>query len=210
MKNSLLYLLFTVAVWGCFVLQVSGKRVSEKKSCTLTSLTVEGREAPMGLDERQPRFGWQWVSDRNGVRQTAYRLIVSSSREKAERCEGDVWDSGWVESDASQWVDPGKLVLQPNHVYFWRVRGAAGRKQTDWSPISMWTTGLLDDSRWQGEWIGTDSLLAHDSDARHSRCTGRYFRKEFQARGDLRRATVHVSGLGTYVLYINGRRVGAD
>ncbi len=210
MKKSLLYLLFIVAAWSGHMLPVSGKHVSEKRSCELTSLTVEGREAPMGLDELQPRFGWQWVSGRNGVRQTAYRLIVSSSREKAEHCEGDVWDSGWVESSTSQWVDPGTLVLQPNRAYFWRVRGVAGKKHTDWSPVAMWTTGLLNDSLWRGVWIGTDTLLVHDSSTQHSRCTGRYFRKEFRAHGNLRRATVHVSGLGTYVLYLNGRRVGDD
>lgn len=210
MKKYLLYAVFMMAVVEGIVFSAFGKQAPENKAGSVVFLTVEGRTEPVGIDELHPRFGWRLIADQNGVKQTAYHLLVSSSREKSEQCDGDIWDSGVVESDVSQWVGVDSLALQPNQTYFWRVRIMTNKGQTDWSPIAMWATGLLEEAHWQGEWIGIDSLLLYDSDSRHSRCTGRYFRKEFRARGNVRRAMVHVSGLGTYLLYINGRRVGQD
>ena len=70
----------------------------------LERLTVEGRREPMGIDVATPRFGWQIVSSERNVMQEAYRIIVASTEERLECGEGDVWNSGWVRSDSSQWV----------------------------------------------------------------------------------------------------------
>lgn len=62
-------------------------------------LTVEGRIAPMGLDDLHPRFGWQLLSAENDVQQTSYRIIVSESP-----LSSIIWDSGEVQSNNSQWL----------------------------------------------------------------------------------------------------------
>lgn len=176
---------------------------------TLTRLTVEGRTAPAGLDITSPRFGWQIVSDRNNVVQKHYRIIVASSPEILATDTGDIWDSGTVRSDSSQWVAIGATAaLKPNKRYWWKVAVGTNRGKTGWSEPASWSTGLLNPDNWQGRWIGLDSLMPWDSDKRHSRISSRYLRKTFKAAGKPVRATMHISGLGLYTLYINGSRIG--
>lgn len=177
----------------------------------LTGLTVEGRTCPAGLDIAVPRFGWQIVSDRNNVVQEYYRIIVASSPEILAGDTGDVWDSGTVRSDSSQWVAfKAAAALKPNRRYWWKVTAGTNRGRTGWSEPACWSTGLLRPDNWQGRWIGLDSLMPWDSDRRHSRISSRYLRKTFTAAAKPVRATVHISGLGLYTLYINGSRVGDD
>ena len=181
-----------------------------KYSVEISTLTVEGRNNPLGLDIVHPRFGWVIHSEKKGVVQEEYRIVISSTRENAENLKADVWDSGIVGSDSSQWVQLHGFTPEPNKEYYWRVWVKANRGKPVWSETNRWSTGLLTDRHWKGEWIGTDSLCAYDNDQRHSRCTGRYLRKEFSLEKEVKRATVHVSGLGVYTLYINGKRVGKD
>jgi len=173
-------------------------------------LTIEGRTAPQGLDEPSPRFGWQIQSDQKDVRQKAYHVLVASSQDKLDNGIGDVWDSQKVRSDQSQHVAYIGKPLEPNTTYYWKVRTWTNKGNSKWSVSASWSTGIMGDEHWQGQWIGTDSLQSNDYDGKLSRCTGRYFRKEFGARNKVRRAYVHVSGLGYYALYINGQRVGRD
>ncbi len=173
-------------------------------------LTVEHRTEPLGLDEERPRLGWQIESDKNGVEQRTYRVIVASTRHKAESLEGDEWDSGTVRSNQSQWVDV-PIAVRPNKQYFWRVLVGINKGKSQWSEVATWTTGLLDEAHWKGSWIGLDSMMAWDRAERHSRLSARYLRKEFATRKvAIKRAMVHISGLGLYTLDINGQRVGDD
>ena len=167
-------------------------------------LTVEGRKEPLGLDDLQPRFGWQLVSGENDVRQTGYRLQVSSM----PNGEADVWDSGEVNSDSSQWVAYKGSALSPNKDYFWRVKVTTNKGASDWSTYQKWSTGLLEAKNWKGKWIGLDSLTDDVVMERHSRIACRHLRKTFAINKLVRRATVHVCGLGYYVLNINGQRIG--
>ena len=167
-------------------------------------LTVEGRVQPLGLDDLQPRFGWQLLSGENDVRQTQYHLQVSSTPEG----QGDVWDSGEVNSDSSQWVAYKGMALLPNKDYYWKVRVKTNKGESGWSPVQKWSTGLLDTSNWKGQWIGLDSLTDDVVMERHSRIAARHLRKDFSISKPVKRATVHVCGLGYYILKINGQRIG--
>jgi len=55
-------------------------------------LTAERLVNPLGLETQHPRLSWVITSDRTGVMQTAYRILVASSPELLEREKGDVWD----------------------------------------------------------------------------------------------------------------------
>ena len=167
-------------------------------------LTVEGRMQPLGLDNHQPRFGWQLVSGRHDVQQTAYHLLVSSTPDG----HGDVWDSGEILSDSSQWVAYKGAPLQPNKNYFWKVKVTTTQGESQWSSIQKWSTGLLHTDNWEGTWIGLDSLTDDVVMERHSRIAARHLRKEFSVSKPVKRATVHVCGLGYYILTLNGQRIG--
>ena len=64
----------------------------------ITNLRCEYLVAPLGIDERTPRLSWQLESERRGARQIAYRVRVASSSVLLARGDGDLWDSGRVES----------------------------------------------------------------------------------------------------------------
>lgn len=177
---------------------------------TLDGLTVEGRRSPLGLDVDHPRFGWKIKSEKRNVRQKSYHLLVASSLEKLNQGMADVWDSREVKSDSSQWVGYKGPGLKPNTDYYWKVKIVTNKGKTDWSQPTKWSTGLMAPDRWKGCWIGLDSLSAGDNMGKHSRLATRYLRKNFSTKGGVKRAVMHISGLGSYTLFINGERIGND
>lgn len=181
----------------------NGGRIVVKNELQPNHLTVEGRIEPMGLDTELPRFGWHIYSDKKNVIQQNYQIQVATSKTG----KIDVWDSGIVNSDQSQWVEM-KSELQPNTTYYWRVKVKTNKGESLWSQWSQWTTGLLKEENWKGQWIGYDSLTADVVMERHSRIAARHLRKLFTPKKNVKRATAHICGLGYYILNINGRRIG--
>lgn len=175
---------------------------------SVTDLRTEQLKQPLGIDVRQPRLGWRIESDEHNVMQTAYHILVASSPELLAQDKGDVWDSGRMESDASQWVEYQGKSLQRNTPYYWKVKIETNKGKTDWSETAFWSTGLFNEADWRGQWIGVDQAAPGDSETQWSRLSARYLRKEFTLTKSVKRATVHIAGLGMYELYINGQRIG--
>jgi len=186
-------------------------------------LRCEYRENPMGIDASAPRLSWQLQSKERGQRQTAYRILVASSADLLKRNQGDLWDSGKVESDQSIQVHYAGQPLAARQPCFWKVQtwdqdGKAG----DWSPVATWEMGLSDAMDWQdADWI----CLANDT--RRSPLIERpvqtekmdqprmakafpspLFRREFTVKAGLKRARAYVCGLGYNEVYVNGQRCG--
>lgn len=163
-------------------------------------LRTEYQINPMGLDAVKPRLSWTLSADRAGARPTAYRIQV--------RREGDgqgIWDSGKVESDRTFHVSYEGPALTPEQRYGWKVQvwDDLGRN-TDWSTEAFWETGLESGRPWDARWIGapleTDGLPSPSP----------LLRREFPIRPGLVRARLHVSALGLYEAWLNGRRVTDD
>lgn len=172
---------------------------------------VEHLEEPLGLPTRVPRFSWQTVSDKRDVVQKSYRLIVSSSAEKAERCEGDLWDSG-KQLSADQILIPyaGK-VLKDNSEAWWRVKVETNKGSSEWSAPARFGIGLLGENRWNGRWIGLESEAGDNLMKLHTELPARYLRKEFRLKDKpVKRATAYISGLGLYRLFINGEEIAPE
>ena len=172
-----------------------------------TDLRTEHRREPMDIGTTRPRLGWRIEATGDDVRQTSYEIIVSSTRAKAESCEGDLWATK-EESGAMQWIDYGGRQLHADERCYWRVRLTTNHGETEWSEVATWNVGLLTEGDWRGDWIGWDHAEAGDVEDVHSQLASRYMRKEFSAKKDVRRATMYVSGLGQYEAYMNGERVG--
>ena len=174
----------------------------------ITDLRTEQLKNPAGIDVRQPRLSWRIESDEQNVIQTAYHILVASSPELLEQGKGDIWDSGKIESDASQWITYQGKTLKCNASYYWKVKIDTNKGATNWSAPAFWTTGLFNEADWQGQWIGLDRAAPRDSETQWSRLAARYLRKEFAVKKDVKRATVHIAGMGLYELFINGQRIG--
>ncbi len=166
---------------------------------------LEGLTNPLGIDVPNPRFSWSLeVTDETDVKQIAYQIEVSSSKE----FELIRWSSGKVKSDESLWIPYRGETLNSNAKYFWRVKSWTNKGETSWSKPSFWSMGLLTETDWSAQWIGMDKAMPWDSETQWSRLSARYLRKEFTTAKEISRATVHLSGLGMYELWLNGSRIG--
>jgi len=124
-------------------------------------LRCEFRTQPLGLGERAPRLGWKLEATdarARGLGQTAYRVLVASSSELLSADQGDLWDSGRVESAQTSQVAYAGRQLVSRQACQWKVRvwDQAG-KPSGWSRPSGWTMGLLEPGDWRAEWIGLDA-----------------------------------------------------
>jgi alpha-L-rhamnosidase len=155
-----------------------------------SGLRTEYLENPMGIDVRLPRFSWILEHSEHGQAQSAYEILVSAEPDVSS---GDIWASGRVGSAKSGQIVYGGRALESGKTYFWKVRtwDKDGR-ESPWSSIARFDTGLFDRADWRGTWIGCGNQL----------------RKEFSVGGAIKRARVYICGLGYYELRLNGRKVG--
>ena len=168
----------------------------------VTNLRVENLDKPLGIDTSEPRFSWQITSDKKNVCQTAYQIVVSGD-------QGELWNSGRVESDQQLWVRYGGSQLKSNTVCTWKVKVWTTVGESDWSSEECFSIGLLDEGKWSGYWIGLEQLLPCEERGMHTRMAARYLRKEFQLKDKaIRRATAYVAGIGLHEFYVNGQRMG--
>ena len=190
---------------------VSLTMTSANKKKTLqinvTDLRTERLVNPMSIDTPTPRLGWRIETNTNDVKQTCYHLIVSSTPEKAQALDGDLWES-IVDTDQSQWISYQGKPLRSNTRCYWRVKVSTNKGDSDWSDVAMWNVGLLYEADWQGRWIGLDRKMSWDEETEHSRLSARYLRKEFDLDKQVAKATLYICGLGMYEAFINGKRIG--
>lgn len=202
----------------------------------VTNLKCEHFSNPLGIDKHKPRLSWMLESGQRGQKQTAYHVLVASSRDKLDKDLGDLWDSGYVKSEQSLDVSYKGSTLKSRSRYFWKVRiRDANGHMSAWSTPSSWSMGILSQDEWHGQWIQSDlelfeyqkelmKLADHNMEVldsliprgkRISRMTEKvmeapavWMRKEFKtANKKLRRATLYISGLGLYEPYLNGRKI---
>ncbi|WJH33405.1 family 78 glycoside hydrolase catalytic domain [Paenibacillus sp. CC-CFT747] len=173
---------------------------------TAYHLRVEYKENPLGIDRLRPRLGWRLQSGYRKDVQSAYRLIVSSSREALLGDSGDLWDTGKVPSDCSQHIEYEGAGLTSGQEVFWKVMvwDREGRP-SPWSEPAVWSMGLLERSEWKGKWIGLKSPHAPTHAAPKPAV---YLRKSLQVSKPVRRAVLYAAALGAYELYLNGSPIG--
>ena len=179
-----------------------------KAQVNVTNLRCEMLINPQGIDAVQPRFSWQLESSKKNVVQTSFQIIVSSTQQKLNTGEGDVWKSATINDSRSLLISYGGKPLQPATKYFWKVRISTNKGEAFANEKAFFTTGLLKAEDWKAKWIGYDKASVWDSVTQWSRLSARYLRKEFVNASAVKRATVYISGLGMYELFINAKKIG--
>ncbi len=90
--------------------------------------------------DAKPEFSW--IVPEKAVYQTAYQVLVSSSKGSLARSEADVWDSGRTTGSLSSEVEFAGAGLPDNSSFFWKVRIWDKRgKPSPWSEIKSFKTG---------------------------------------------------------------------
>ena len=190
----------------------------EKKQKTApVNLTCELTKIPLGIDNPFPRLSWQMNDTSRGAAQTAYQILVASSAGLLNNDKVDCWDSGIVEGSISHAVKYKGQKLVSGKRYYWKVKiWDESGKVSAYSEPAWWEMGLLNPADWQAHWITTDeagmtgSYIKQGEKEKYVPPRSLALRKKFKTAGTIRRARVYVTGLGSYVLFINGKRVGND
>ena len=166
-----------------------------------TALRVDDVVNPVGTDNA-PYFGWLVNDPDPNEIQTQYQILVASSQATLDASVGDIWDSGVVASRLQNHVVYAGTPLASDTEYYWKVR--TWDKTSTASPYSATGTfvvGLLTNADWSGaHWIKRNTTIADDFT---------YYRKTVTLPNEtVARATVYVTSVHKYALYVNGVLVG--
>jgi alpha-L-rhamnosidase len=179
---------------------VNGLTVSAQVARGVAGMKTEYLTNPKGIDAPAPRFTWRLNDNRPGVKQTAYRIMLSTDSADLSKGNFTIWNSGWKNTDSCLVVFAGRE-LKPFTKYYWKVDVTDQDKKTYAnSSIASFETGMMGMSNWQGAWI-TD---VNDQNLKPAP----YFRKVFNASKRITSARAYIAVAGLYELYLNGQKVG--
>jgi alpha-L-rhamnosidase len=203
--------------WATIVLLAICDVALGQKSSAITPehMKCEWQVGPIGIDAARPHFSWtlRGLDERaRGLRQTAYQLLVSSSRDLATSERFAQWDSGKVLSAEIFQIEYAGKPLDPGTRYYWKLRVWDGNGEPSaWSDTAEFVTGQLRLENWKAHWIAAEADKPPQPQALEN--TGErlkamprlpVFRREFSVKQKVRQAFVFVSGMGQYELHING------
>ena len=171
-------------------------------------LRCEVRINPLTIDAAKPGLSWKLetgdLKPERGIKQSAYQILVASSPEILAKDQGDLWDSGKVESAQSVHVGYSGKPLASGMLCHWKVKAwttDGEEKATEWSAPAFWRMGALQAADWCGKWISYDDENMNIAP---------WMRKSFDLAAVPSRAFVTVNIAGYAELYINGQKVGTD
>lgn len=127
----------------------------------VTGLRTAMREAPIGIDDRQPALSWRMEAEA-GKMQVAYHILVSSSLAALKQGRGDLWDSGRVESGACTGILYAGQPLRSGQACHWRVQVWDQTGKLSQSQPAIWEMGLLAEQDWRGEWLAVEADTERD------------------------------------------------
>ena len=132
----------------------------EPSDLVMVDLTCDSSVDPFGVDDPQPRLHWSLKArgeQLRNVQQTAFQILVASSRTRLDRDSADVWDTNKTSTSMAPSVSYAGPPLVSDTVYYWKVRvwDQRGRPST-WSETATFLTGLLQPSDWHAHWIAAD------------------------------------------------------
>ena len=205
-KNKIMIKFFLHLTIIISLLTLSAKA---QNKISVTNLQCEMLNNPEGIDVLRPRLSWQIKAEVNDVKQTAYQILVASTVEKLNSNNGDLWDSGKVESnEAVNIVYKGKK-LENRQDAFWKVIVWTNKGEVKSNENAHFSIGILTYADWKStRWIGYEKLSKEDSVSQYARLSARYLRKEINLKKQVKNAKVYIMGMGLYELYINGNKIG--
>ncbi|KEQ28100.1 alpha-rhamnosidase [Pedobacter antarcticus 4BY] len=163
-------------------------------------LRCEYLETPLGIDAKYPRLMWKLKDSRQGAKQTAYQIQISTdSVFSGTSNRAEVWDSG-RKTSADNLVSYNGKPLEAFTKYFWRVTIWDKDGKQAAPVVSSFETGMVDMKNWQGNWISDRGDI--------NKLPAPYFRKSFNAGKTVKSARAYIAAGGLYELYLNGKKVG--
>ena len=161
------------------------------------SLTCEYQTDALGIDKRNPVISWKLAADRNGAKQTAYRISVFDENGET------LCDSGKVASDRQFGIEikpENKLIPMSEYTFIvtvWDENDSPSPPAT-----SRFVSGFFKAHQWRSDWL----RIWHYGNVH-------FYRREFTLRNTcaIRYAYAFIGAFGdkgnSCVPFINGKRV---
>ena len=93
------------------------------------------------ISTHKPQFGWIIDATTNNTLQTSYRILLGTDQKKVQNDEGDLWDSGRVNSNRSINIQYNGKPLAPDNIYYWKVKVWDNHgNESDFSKVSQFKT----------------------------------------------------------------------
>ncbi len=176
----------------------------------VSGLKVDNESNNSAVDSQTPNLKWIITTADGGLTQTAYQVLVSSDIESLDAGVGNVWDSGKQKSGVGSTTFAG-ADLASNQSYYWKVKvWSDDGRYSDWSAAAKWETAILSPSEWQATWINDGKQNPTNDEDFYKEDPAPLFRKEFAVDGKVASAKLFITGLGYYVSYLNGERIGQN
>jgi alpha-L-rhamnosidase len=167
--------------------------VRAEGNLVVTNLRCEYQTNPRGIDDPRPRLSWviqvadEGLSTQRGVVQSAYQILVASSPDQLVNDQGDLWDSGKIDSRQSSQIEYSGKLLVSRKACYWKVRMWDGKgNESAWSSPALWTMGLLNPEDWKAHWITAENAACLP-----------LLRTSFRVDQSVRRAELAICGLGS-------------
>ena len=185
------------------------------------NLRCEYLNTPIDLDTPNPRFTWELAHEERAQYQTAYQILVSSEKKYCQSDNGDLWNTGKVESDEHINIVYKGEPLRSNTIYYWKVKWwDKNGIVSDFSEIAKFETAFLQESDWKANWITRKAFTDKKQRKKFQYKSGFgvfvgmvreyygiYIRKEFSLVKKIKYARLYICGLGCYELRINGNKL---
>ena len=193
---------------------------------------------PLGIDIKNPRLSWNIKTQQRNWMQSAYQILVASDSLKLSQNNGDVWNTGKINSSECLNIVYSGNPLISLQKYWWKVKvWDRNGEGSEWSIPACWSMSMLNSSEWEGKWIASnlelsklqkelkalpdfgmetegdiwkisDEIRKKTGDIKYAPAV--YLRKEFESKNQVSYATASICGLGLNELYINGSKVSDE
>ena len=196
---------------------------SNLESLQISKICFEYNNSMLDPCNGIPRFSWVVTSVMRGSSQTAYRIEVATSSKMLENQKSDLWDSRTINTAQTLYIPYKGKTMQGLERCFYRITVWDNFGNQVVSKIEQSLIPMSVNMNWTARWIGAgpshdplprkgffsgakDEGNLGDSVAHDGRSV--LLRHSFRLSGKIRSASLSVTGLGLYELFLNGRRIG--
>lgn len=119
----------------------------------VSDIETNAASQPLAIDDPSPRFTWKLRSDRVGIKQEQFKLLVASKPELLKPGRADVWDSKVVRLPDPALIYAGPP-LKSRTRYYWSIQVQTTDGITsEWASPAFFETAFFNSDEWRGQWI---------------------------------------------------------
>lgn len=166
----------------------------------IINFKTEYRSNPLGIDNKKPRFSWQFSEN---AEIESYRITVYGDEKSVKENNPDVWDSEWLPFKDVFEIEYNGAPLKSHSRYFVtaEVKDKAGKIYS--GDVETFETALFDIEDWKGKWVAIPVNFNGGT---------LLFRKKITLPTDkkIKRARAYICGIGYHEFFLNGKKIGDE